>query len=1421
MSVRIKTLIVLCLTFLTMLGILYFTAQWFLLRDAIVTEQKSTTQDVTRLLAALDDQIAVMDETVSDWAPWDDTYAFISSGDTGYIDSNLPNNQAFTNIRVELMLFINNSGQTVFGKMVDLDSGAEIPIPESLSSQLKVGSRLLSHKDPSDKISGIISLPEGPLIIASQPILTSQGEGPIRGTLIMGRRLDKAEISRLSQSTQLSINVFPLSAVLPEDVALARKSLVGGKPIFVTPQNATVVSGYTLVSDIYGNPALILQVVDPREAFIQAQTSVRTLGLALLAIGIVLGLATMLILDRMVIRRLTTLSSSVLKVGSQGPASSRVEANGNDEIFVLATSVNSMLDSLENSHAKERENEEKFRNLFNNAEVGIFRTRLDGSEILDMNERFLMIFGRTRAEMQGSASVLHWADPREREEMVRRLEAEDRVIDFECGMLDKQGQVRRCLTSIRLYREQGILEGSILDITERKQAEEALQQSEFMFRALFEASPDAVMLIDPHDPNVSWPIIDCNAVACVMNGYDRDELIGHSIDIVNVAPGSQAERIAYMKRLREAGNLKLETFHRHKNGTIFPIEVSTTLVQVGERELLMGIDRDTTKSKQVEAALRQSEAELRALFASMHDVVLVIDRAGVYREIAPTNPELLVIPPEELLGKNVRDFFPFEQAETFTRVMQQVLDTKQTAQIEYDLIIGDRTMWFDASISPMTEDSTLWVAHDITERKQAEVSLRESEEKFHNLFNNAEVGMFSTRLDGSEILDVNERLLTIFGRTRAEMQGSASVLHWADPREREEMVRQLETEDHVKDFECGMLNKQGQVRRCLVSSRLYREQGILDGSILDITERKQAEETLTRTEQRYRQAITRAGGVPYQLDYGSESYVFLGEGFESLTGYLPSEMTGPLFTSRLRQVESFGEYKGLSHEQYIIRARQGKVDEWREDLLFERKDGKLVWLADQSVQIKDADGKTIGALGILMDITERKQVEAALRQSEAELRALFASMHDAVLVIDRTGVYREIAPTNPELLVMPPEEMLGKNVRDFFPFEKAETFTRVMQQVLDTKQTAQIEYDVIIGDRTMWFEASISPMTEDSTLWVAHDITQRKRFELVQNAIYRITQAAISNEGSEALYRSIHSILGELIPAENFFIALYDPASKLISFPYYIDQYDEAPSAPTPVQGLTGYVIRTGLPLLINRENFDRLVGQGEVEAVGTAFVDWMGAPLKTAGRIIGVMAVQSYTEGIHFDQEDLNLFEFVSTQVAQAIERKRMEQEIQNLSLTDEMTGLYNRRGFTLLAEQEMKLARRAKRSMLLFFGDVDDLKVINDTHGHAQGDLALKEISAILRETFRETDIPARFGGDEFVILAVDASMESAEIITSRIRAALKRRNQQGDQPYQLSLSLGIARYDPEAPCTVSELIAQADEGMYDRKKAGKGKQ
>jgi diguanylate cyclase (GGDEF)-like protein len=398
--------------------------------------------------------------------------------------------------------------------------------------------------------------------------------------------------------------------------------------------------------------------------------------------------------------------------------------------------------------------------------------------------------------------------------------------------------------------------------------------------------------------------------------------------------------------------------------------------------------------------------------------------------------------------------------------------------------------------------------------------------------------------------------------------------------------------------------------------------------------------------------------------------------------------------------------------------------------------------------------------------------------------------------------------------------MLGRNVSDILPKEQADYVIEKVHETIKTNQVVSGEYALQIGGKETWFSYSTSRISDSTAIWVAHDITQQKRSELVQNSISRITQTVITSADIQELYHSIHSLLGELVPADNFYIALYDPVSELISFPYSVDQFDESAPVMTKDHGLTGYVIRTGRPILATQDVFDQLLQQGEVDLVGTMGVDWLGVPLIVNGRIIGVMAVQSYTKEIHYDQNDLNVMEIVSTQVAQVIERKRLEEEIRTLSLTDDLTKLCNRRGFNLLAEAELKQANRKKRKMLLFYGDVDDLKGINDTCGHAQGDQALMDVSDLLKNCFREGDILSRIGGDEFVVLAVDADVENAETLTHRIRSSLEKLNRQENHPHQLCLSIGFAIYDPEAPCTVSELIARADESMYHQKKVSKRK-
>jgi diguanylate cyclase (GGDEF)-like protein/PAS domain S-box-containing protein len=171
--------------------------------------------------------------------------------------------------------------------------------------------------------------------------------------------------------------------------------------------------------------------------------------------------------------------------------------------------------------------------------------------------------------------------------------------------------------------------------------------------------------------------------------------------------------------------------------------------------------------------------------------------------------------------------------------------------------------------------------------------------------------------------------------------------------------------------------------------------------------------------------------------------------------------------------------------------------------------------------------------------------------------------------------------------------------------------------------------------------------------------------------------------------------------------------------------------------------------------------------------------------------------------------------------ERKAMEEDLRTLSLTDELTGLFNRRGFYTLIEQQLKMAGRMRRGIYLLYVDVDDMKEVNDRHGHRAGDQLLMETAAIVKRSFRDSDIVARIGGDEFVVVPVEGPWKHAEMLIARLHAAVEESNAEGRVDYPLALSVGAAYYDPEHPRSIDALLAEADRTMYEdkRKKQSSG--
>jgi diguanylate cyclase (GGDEF)-like protein len=170
------------------------------------------------------------------------------------------------------------------------------------------------------------------------------------------------------------------------------------------------------------------------------------------------------------------------------------------------------------------------------------------------------------------------------------------------------------------------------------------------------------------------------------------------------------------------------------------------------------------------------------------------------------------------------------------------------------------------------------------------------------------------------------------------------------------------------------------------------------------------------------------------------------------------------------------------------------------------------------------------------------------------------------------------------------------------------------------------------------------------------------------------------------------------------------------------------------------------------------------------------------------------------------------------AVKQSLLDRELRSLALTDDLTCLYNRRAFLALAGQQLRVARRKAQGLLLFFADVDNLKEINDTYGHWEGDLAIVRTADALEQTFRNSDVIARLAGDEFAVLVLEASCENREVILRRLNEKLKGSNAD-ESRCRLSLSVGMARFDPKRPISLGKLISAADEAMYEEKRTVRG--
>ena len=536
-------------------------------------------------------------------------------------------------------------------------------------------------------------------------------------------------------------------------------------------------------------------------------------------------------------------------------------------------------------------------------------------------------------------------------------------------------------------------------------------------------------------------------------------------------------------------------------------------------------------------ALRDADAELEALFAAMSDVILVLDAAGRYMKIAPTNAALLYRPAPELLGRTLHDVFDGSRADEFLGHIRRALERQETVHTEYALPIGGRDVWFVAAISPLGPDQVVWVARDVTDRRRAAEALQTSEQRFRRLVEHS-----------SDVIT----LLDTDGVVRYASQSAQPVLGYASTEHAERNVFDL---IHPDD--------------------------------------------------------------------------------------------------RAAALELFGEL--MQRPDHVVKTKLHAL----------HKDG--TWRHLDVVAVNRLNDGAIGAIVVTYrDITESQRTEQDLRETLSLLNATFDSTADGILVVDLAGRIVSFNRQFAELWRIPDSILEAK--------DDAQTIAFVLEQLVDPPgflskvrelyaRPDAASFDVLTFKDGRIYERLSQPQRiagkSVGRVWSFRDVTESKRAEQIQVATYRISEAAHAARTLQELFGAIHRIVGELMPAKNFYIALYDPAAELLSFPYFVDEFDTDFPSKKPGKGLTEYVLRTGHALLVTPEVQEELERAGEVELIGPPSIDWVGVPLKIGDRTIGVLVAQTYAPGVRYGETEKHVLQFVSTQVAMAIERKRTEEQL------------------------------------------------------------------------------------------------------------------------------------------------------------------
>lgn len=654
MNLRTKVLLIITAVFICAMGLIYAVSRLTFIRGLEEIEERNTSVQVEQAVGVLTYLINDLEADTADWSAWDDTYEFIQDQNQEYIQSNLVD-ETFVTLRLNAMLFIDHSGSIVYSKAYDIENEVEIPFPTDLLSHFTEDSTLLSNLEQHRVISGILELKEGLKIVAAQPILTSENEGPALGTLVFIRLLNEDTIQELSGIIRLPITVSPIRMVDSQDVKDAIAPLREGTGVVVLPRDKDTVAGYSLIKDIYGETAFVLSVEIPRDTYQLGETVSSYYILSVLGIGLLVGIFAWFLLQRRILSRIALLIRGVNRIAETGDTSTRINLRGSDEVSVVAGTIDGMLGALEEVGKEIRESESRYRLLADNVMDVIWSTDKD-LYFTYISPSITQLTGYTVEERLGknlkdqldedTLPAALRAFNRESAKDIQDKDATGSSPSYEIQLTKKDGtkiwaEIR--LTSIRDDNGETIgYVGVARDIGERRQAEQ-------LYRTLANSATVGVYIYQ--DGLFRF----VNPQFRALTGYTEDELLRmNPRDIVHPDERTKARENA-IKMLKGELHSPYEFQVIHPSGEPHWAMETVSSIEYNGKRATLGNFMDITESKLAREELEKLYAQERKLRESLEEEIqkrIEFTRALVHELKTPITPVLAAV---ELLMEEMND----------------------------------------------------------------------------------------------------------------------------------------------------------------------------------------------------------------------------------------------------------------------------------------------------------------------------------------------------------------------------------------------------------------------------------------------------------------------------------------------------------------------------------------------------------------------------------------------------------------------------------------------------------------------------------------------------------------------------------------------------------------------------------------------